>query len=80
MTLHPQKPIRSIGSQPVLTGGSYIALFNAGESTAQYSLDLKSIDLEGEHFYTELWSAVEGTGSSISCNIPPHGAKSFYLR
>ena len=61
-------------------GGSYIALFNAGESTAQYTLDFKSIELEGELSYTELWSAVEGAGSSISCKIPPHGAKAFYLR
>ena len=61
-------------------GGSYIALFNAGESTAQYTLDLKSIELEGEHSYTELWSAAEGTGSSISCEIPSHGAKAYYLR
>ena len=61
-------------------GGSYIALFNAGESTAKYTLDLKSIELEGEHSYTELWSAAEGTGSGISCEIPPHGAKAYYLR
>ena len=60
-------------------GGTYMAVFNAGENAADITVPLSDTELEGEHSFTELWSGEKGTGSAVHLSIAPHGAKAFLI-
>ncbi len=62
-------------------GGSYVAVFNAGEADGEFSFLLSELEIEAESVRgTELWSGepVEFTGSVTAC-VPSHGAKVYFL-
>lgn len=60
-------------------GGAYLALFNAGETTAELTLPLARCQIEEEAVtLTDLWSGqVHSDISALTCRIPPHGAAAW---
>ena len=63
-------------------GGSYIAVFNAGEADAWITFPMEELELKGKAFRAkELWSGeAKEIHDSISAEVPMHGAKVFYLQ
>ena len=61
-------------------GGTYLAVFNAGDTSADVDIDLSSAELYGTYDVTELWSGeVICADKKISAVINSHGAKAFLL-
>lgn len=62
-------------------GGTYVALFNAGDEETTVSFDADDMETEVIPTGVELWSneTIKG-GSRVSAVIPPHGAKAFLFK
>ncbi|MCR5177532.1 MAG: glycoside hydrolase family 27 protein [Lachnospiraceae bacterium] len=62
-------------------GGSYVAVFNAGEKDGQIGFSLEELEISASDVSaTELWSGQKGVWKgSLSSEIPAHGAKVFYV-
>lgn len=60
-------------------GGSYAALFNAGEEAVTAEIDLCELELCGEYRMTELWSGETLDGKTLRADIPSHGAKAYLI-
>lgn len=60
-----------------MTNGDYIvALFNREDNARAVSLDFADLGIDGDWNLRDLWQhRDEGTASSISATIPPHGCK-----
>ena len=58
-------------------GGTYIAVFNAGDKPARVTIDPEDAGFAGSFAAKELWSG-EMCGE-ISADIPSHGAKAYLL-
>jgi hypothetical protein len=58
-------------------GGTYIAVFNAGDKPARVTIDTEDAGFAGSFAAKELWSG-EMCGE-ISADIPSHGAKAYLL-
>ena len=60
-----------------LSDGNYVVgLFNRDDSSMLFSVDFKSLGIEGEWKVRDLWKhADEGTANSISATLAPHGCK-----
>lgn len=62
-------------------GGTYCAVFNAGEKESDIGISLCDLELEGEFCCTELWSGESSkVNVIIPAALPPHGAKAFYIK
>lgn len=61
-------------------GGSYLAVFNAGDAQDEIKLSLEELEFYDAVSYQELWSGEEGSvRECMSISIPAHGAKAFLL-
>ena len=60
-----------------MTDGSYvIGIFNRDDSSMAFSVDFKTLGIEGEWKVRDLWKhADEGAATSISATLAPHGCK-----
>ena len=61
-------------------GGTYVAVFNAGDADVSFELPLSAAELYGEYAAKELWSGetVYASGS-LGMNIPSHGAVCYLI-
>ena len=60
-------------------GGSYIAVFNAGDTEGTLHINTEDLEIDGKIEGYELWSGERITAEgSISVTLPPHGAKAYY--
>lgn len=61
-------------------GGSYLAVFNAGEKNSQITFPLSDAEIDSVKSIWELWSGEEAAVSdSITVSLNSHGAKVYYL-
>lgn len=61
-------------------GGTYIAVFNAGEQESRISIPLADLEIYAPASATELWSGIrQECGSLLEVNLKPHGAKAYLL-
>ena len=61
-------------------GGTYIALFNAGETEAEISLSLEEFELEGKYNALEVWTGeIFKDTASLDTILPPHGAAAYCM-
>ncbi len=62
-------------------GGSYLAVFNAGESVATLDLPFSDVRIESETAsLRELWTGEQTDNvTSVNCEIPPHGASLYFV-
>lgn len=72
--------INSAGSQiwyGQMTNGDYVVgLFNRNDAAATMSVNLSDLGIDGQWKARDLWKhADEGTVSSISATVAPHGCK-----
>ncbi|MDE5658109.1 MAG: glucan 1,6-alpha-isomaltosidase [Muribaculaceae bacterium] len=60
-----------------MTNGDYVVgLFNRNDASATMSVNLSDLGIDGQWKARDLWKhADEGTVSSISANVAPHGCK-----
>lgn len=61
-------------------GGSYAAVFNAGDNNGSIEIPLSDIEIYSADSVTELWSGDKQTTKGvIEVNLAPHGAKAFKI-
>ena len=61
-------------------GGSYAAVFNAGDKDSQVEISLADLEIEAPKGCTELWSGERVNASEgIRVKLGTHGAKAFYF-
>ncbi len=61
-------------------GGAYAALFNAGDTDSEVTVNLADLELEGEYTACELWSGEEtAVCESLTASLASHGAKAWLL-
>ncbi len=61
-------------------GGTYIAVFNAGDRESTVSVSLAELEIYSEIKGTELWSGQKLTAAEgFEVLLPAHGAKAFYV-
>lgn len=60
-----------------MSNGDYvIGLFNRGDNSIAYNVSFADLGIAGEWKVRDLWRhADEGTASSISATVAPHGCK-----
>ena len=60
-----------------MSNGDYvIGLFNRGDNSISYNVNFADLGIQGEWKIRDLWRhADEGTGSSVSATVAPHGCK-----
>lgn len=59
-------------------GGSYVALFNAGESVGTVEIPLAELEIPSPTDAVELWSGeTSRLSKTLTAQIPPHGAKAY---
>lgn len=61
-------------------GGTYIAVFNAGESDSSIEIPLTDIEIYSSVSCTELWSGEKSSADDvIFVSLEKHGAKAYYI-
>ncbi|MCR4960624.1 MAG: glycoside hydrolase family 27 protein [Lachnospiraceae bacterium] len=61
-------------------GGTYAALFNAGDRKGSFEITNNDLELESIPAGRELWSGkLTKSGMNLKVSIPAHGAKVFYF-
>ena len=61
-------------------GGTYLAVFNAGDTVADVDIDLAETELNGSYDISELWSGeTYCAGKKLNAAVESHGAKAFLL-
>ncbi len=61
-------------------GGTYAAVFNAGDKASSVNISLEDIELYENASVTELWSGKSYEGDSIAAELNSHGAAAFIIK
>lgn len=63
-------------------GVRFAALLNTGESTAEVSVEMAELGLDGNAEGLELWSRqpVSITQGRLTATVPPHGARLYRMK